>query len=234
MPSPSHLAFHDDDHTVPDSELDHPSKGNISSRPCESLVSTLFDCPDSVSEERKAFRNALRTKITHAAHVSNVGLRQSTTGPESTLGTLLQANAPNAFLYPILDFKVQHISLEYPPFRLLSSVGASVAGVVGPPVGLATKAAKRTMRNQAHIELALPNICLPLFISTNFATSMATSTAATRESRSLLGRMATCSADGVASAGGETASRRGWEKTVLLASAASSWGRPSAVELAEQ
>ncbi|KAF9553949.1 hypothetical protein CPC08DRAFT_209580 [Agrocybe pediades] len=177
-------------------------------------------------------------------------------GPESTLGTLLQTNAPNAFLYPILDFKVQHISLEYPPFRLLSSLGASVAGVVGPPVGLATKAAKRTMRNQAHIELALPSeslfgfldslelqdadsaesldICLPLFISTNFATSMATSTAATRESRSLLGRTATCSADGVASAGGETASRRGWEKTVLLASAASSWGRPSAVELAGQ
>ncbi|KAF4615607.1 hypothetical protein D9613_012911 [Agrocybe pediades] len=55
-----------------------------------------------------------------------------------------------------------------------SNIGlwAFIADVVGPPVGLTTNAARRTTRSPTRLELPLPNIYLPLFMSANSSTSI--------------------------------------------------------------
>ncbi|KAF9545167.1 hypothetical protein CPC08DRAFT_823953 [Agrocybe pediades] len=190
----------------------------------ELFVSTLVDCLNAASDEDKAFQNALRAE---AAHV----IASLSYGSEQALGTLLQANAPHAFLYAISHFTASDSNALRSAFsRGLRALASSIADVVGPSMwGLRPE--QSTIRNGAQqalnylFQTESLDIYLPLLISTNSTTAVATSTAEViaLAVRSEGHRRLVTEWLPPAERQREVKSKRGWEKTASSASAAPPW-----------
>ncbi|KAF8163814.1 armadillo-type protein [Crassisporium funariophilum] len=207
----------------------------------EHFIATLIDClnPPNIetphSQSSKSSQDALRIE---AAHV----LASLSYGSEEALSTLLRANSHHAFLYAISQFTpADPPALRAAFSRALRALAASIADIIGPSLwGL--KPDDSIIRNEAQgaLEYLLQNesldIYLPLLLispppngpaaASSLITSVATSTAQMLSTaiRSTAHRRTVTEWLPPAERQREVKSRRGWEKTSVLApNAPSPW-----------